>query len=97
LTERSKTILSGFADYLNSNENLRLAINGHTDDVGDNEKNRILSQNRSDAVKQFLIEKGVSDSRLKAVGYGESKPKVTNNSESNRAKNRRTEFEIIGL
>jgi outer membrane protein OmpA-like peptidoglycan-associated protein/tetratricopeptide (TPR) repeat protein len=97
LTERSKTILNGFAAYLNANENLQLAINGHTDDVGDNEKNRILSQNRSDAVKQFLIEKGVSINRLKAVGYGESKPKVPNTSESNRAKNRRTEFEIIGL
>lgn len=95
LNAKSKTILSGLADYLVSNSSLQLSINGHTDDIGDNEKNRQLSQNRSDAVKRFLVEKGVAESRLKAVGYGESKPKFPNNSELNRAKNRRTEFEVI--
>jgi len=74
---------------------LKISVNGHTDDLGDDEQNRVLSQNRADAVKAFLIEKGVNSDRINAIGFGESKPKVANTSDTNRAKNRRTEFEII--
>ncbi len=95
LNKRSIILLSGFANYLKKNSNLKISVNGHTDDLGDDEQNRVLSQNRADAVKAFLIEKGVNSDRINAIGFGESKPKVANTSDTNRAKNRRTEFEII--
>jgi outer membrane protein OmpA-like peptidoglycan-associated protein len=95
LNKRSIILLSGFANYLKKNSNLKISVNGHTDDLGDDEQNRVLSQNRADAVKAFLIEKGVNTDRINAIGFGESKPKVANTSDTNRAKNRRTEFEII--
>lgn len=95
LTAKSKYILNGLSAYLMKNSHLKFAINGHTDDLGDDEKNRQLSQNRSDAVKNYLIEKGIEADRLKAKGFGESKPKFPNTSDANRAKNRRTEFEVI--
>ena len=95
LTEKSKYILNGFSAYLLKNSNLKISINGHTDDLGDDEKNRQLSQNRSDAVKNYLILKGIEADRLKARGFGESKPKFPNVNELNRSKNRRTEFEVL--
>jgi len=95
LTTKSKYILNGFSTYLLKNSHLKLAINGHTDDLGDDEKNLQLSQNRSDAVKNYLIEKGIAAERLKAKGFGESKSKFPNTTDENRAKNRRTEFEVV--
>jgi len=95
LTTKSKYILNGFYSYLLKNSHLKLAINGHTDDLGDDDKNRQLSQNRSDAVKNYLIEIGIEAERLKAKGFGESKPKFSNTTDENRAKNRRTEFEVV--
>jgi outer membrane protein OmpA-like peptidoglycan-associated protein len=95
LTTKSKYILNGLSAYLLKNSHLKFAINGHTDDLGDDEKNRQLSQNRSDAVKNYLIEKGIEAERLKAKGFGESKPKFPNTTDANRAKNRRTEFEVV--
>ena len=94
LTSKAQLILSGFASYLKENESLNITIQGHTDDLGIDNENKILSQQRADAVRSLLISKGVSEERMKAVGYGESKPKYPNNSEENRTKNRRTEFMI---
>ena len=54
-----------------------------------------LSQNRSDAVKKYLVEKGIDEGRLIAKGFGETKQKFPNTSELNRTKNRRTEFQVI--
>lgn len=95
LSEKSKLIISGFSNYLAKNPDLKIAINGYTDDLGDNEKNRVLSKNRSEAVKNYLIEKGVDASRLTANGFGELDPKFPNTTEANRAKNRRTEFVMV--
>ena len=95
LTQKSQFILNGLASYLSKNTHLKVAINGHTDDLGDDEKNRQLSQNRSDAVKNYLVEKGIEASRLTAKGFGETKPKFQNTNDANRAKNRRTEFEVV--
>ena len=94
LNDRSKFILKGFARFLKENPTVSVSIQGHTDDVGDDEKNMILSQQRADGVKEFLIAQGISASRLKSEGFGETKPKVPNTTESNRAKNRRTDFVI---
>jgi outer membrane protein OmpA-like peptidoglycan-associated protein/tetratricopeptide (TPR) repeat protein len=94
LNERSKFILKGFARFLKENPTVSVSIQGHTDDIGDDEKNLILSQQRADGVKEFLISQGVNAARLKAEGFGETQPKVPNTTESNRAKNRRTDFVI---
>lgn len=97
LNSRSKFILKGFARFLKENPNISVAIHGHTDDVGDDQENMVLSQNRADGVKAFLIGQGVSADRLSSKGFGETKPKVENDSSANRAKNRRTEFVIEGM
>jgi outer membrane protein OmpA-like peptidoglycan-associated protein/tetratricopeptide (TPR) repeat protein len=94
LNERAKFILKGFARFLKENPTVSVSIKGHTDDIGDDEKNLILSQQRADGVKEFLISQGVNAARLKAEGFGETQPKVPNTTESNRAKNRRTDFVI---
>jgi outer membrane protein OmpA-like peptidoglycan-associated protein len=97
LTDKSKFILKGFATFLKENPTIHVAIYGHTDDVGDDEKNMILSENRANGVKEYLMSLGISEDRLSSKGFGETKPKVENNSELNRAKNRRTDFVIEKL
>ena len=97
LEESSKLILKQFAIYLNQNPSLIVEISGHTDDVGNDSENLILSDNRAKMVMNYLISQGVSQDRLSAKGYGETKPKKPNNSAENRAKNRRTDFVIKRL
>jgi outer membrane protein OmpA-like peptidoglycan-associated protein len=74
---------------------LNIRINGHTDDLGNEESNLQLSQSRADDVKRYLIEQGITEDRMIATGYGESMPRVANINAESRAKNRRTEFEIV--
>jgi len=97
LNSRSKLVLDQFIKFLEDNPSVTVIIEGHTDDKGDNSKNLILSKNRANAAKGYLIENGIADNRLKSVGYGESQPKVDNSSEANRAKNRRTDFKLTGV
>ena len=97
LSERSKFILKGFARYLNENPNVIIAIQGHTDDVGDDARNMRLSEERAQGVKSFLVSLGIDKSRLSAKGYGETAPKFPNTSANNRAQNRRTDFVIEGM
>ena len=82
------SIINEYPDY-----NLRLG--GHTDAVGSDASNMILSQARVDAVKAYLVGKGVSESRLEAKGYGETRPIATNKTAVGRAKNRRVEMELF--
>ena len=89
-----KIILNGFIRFLKENKSLKIQIQGHTDDIGESERNQVLSQNRADAVRKHLIDKGIKQNRITAKGYGESMPKFSNSNASNRAKNRRTEFLI---
>ena len=87
--------LNRLFDLLKQNPNLSIEIGGHTDDQGANDSNLKLSQQRAEAVLTYLIAKGIKADRLKAVGYGETVPLVDNNSEENRAINRRVEFKIL--
>lgn len=73
----------------------RIRVEGHTDDVGSDAVNLRLSQQRAEAVRDFLVQQGVEASRLEAVGYGESRPIDTNRTERGRARNRRVEFTIL--
>jgi outer membrane protein OmpA-like peptidoglycan-associated protein len=97
LTDKSKFILKGFARFLKENPTITVAIQGHTDDVGDDAQNLALSEARAKGVKDYLVSQGIDADRLSAKGYGETKPKVPNTSDPNRAKNRRTDFVIESL
>jgi OmpA-OmpF porin, OOP family len=77
------------------NPKLKVEIAGHTDNVGNDEDNLRLSQRRADAIRDYLIKKGVDPDRLLSKGYGESAPVAPNTSEYGRAKNRRTEVRVI--
>jgi OOP family OmpA-OmpF porin len=78
-----------------SKPSLKLEIQGHTDNVGQIDYNLDLSDRRAKAVMQKIIEGGVEERRLRARGFGMSKPIKPNETEEGRAANRRTEFVII--
>ncbi|WP_439506169.1 OmpA family protein [Sediminibacterium sp.] len=71
-----------------------LKLGGHTDAVGSNAANMILSKNRAESVKNYLVSKGVNFGRIEAVGYGESQPVSSNKTAAGRQKNRRVEFTL---
>lgn len=86
--------LNGLAKLLSEKALYGLKIEGHTDDVGDDNSNLILSQKRADAVKRYLIGKGVDGAKLETAGFGESKPIADNKTPIGRQKNRRVEMAI---
>jgi outer membrane protein OmpA-like peptidoglycan-associated protein len=88
-------ILNEFIDFLKENQGVRVAIQGHTDNVGDAAKNLKLSEQRAKAVNNYLILEGIDPSRLEYEGFGESRPIASNDTEAGRKKNRRTEFVIL--
>jgi len=94
ITPESYPILFDAAKTLLENPSLNVEIQGYTDNIGSEEYNKKLSQKRADAVKNYLISKGVSANRLKAVGYGEANPVADNKTAEGRAMNRRIEFKI---
>lgn len=96
LKSESEIVIEEFAEFLKANPTLEVQIQGHTDNVGNAQSNLALSSNRAYTVKGLLEEKGISGSRIKAVGYGSTKPIADNSTEAGRAKNRRTEFVILG-
>ena len=87
--------LERLVQFLERNPRYRVEIAGHTDDIGSDEFNLELSRKRAEAVVKYLLERGISRARLRAVGYGESRPLVPNISEENRAMNRRVEFKLL--
>ena len=96
LTQESLTTIGHIANILQEHTTLTVEIGGHTDDDGDANYNQTLSQKRVDTVKQKLIDLGISANRLMAVGYGESKPLVSNDTKENKRLNRRVEFKVKG-
>jgi outer membrane protein OmpA-like peptidoglycan-associated protein len=92
IRESSMGIIQGIADMLGEHPEIKLSIEGHTDDLGSSNYNRELSTHRAEAVKAMLVKLSISPQRLTSKGDGESKPLMSNINEASRAKNRRLEF-----
>ena len=97
LTKESELELNRVVELMNTNPTMKVEISAHTDDMGSDAYNLKLSQLRAESVVQYLTQHGISDSRLVAKGYGETTPSVLNDTDENRAKNRRVEFKIVKL
>ena len=92
----SRPVLDAVARVLAEHPEVRdLLVEGHTDDVGNDDANYRLSEERARAVMNWLVEAGVDRNRLAAKGYGETAPLVPNDSNEHRAQNRRVEFTIV--
>jgi len=95
INSMAKYVLFEFSAYLKVNRNMVIEINGFTDDVGEDDVNKLLSENRARAVYDLLISNEITSDRLLFNGYGELFPVAGNATKKGRAKNRRTEFRII--
>ena len=95
LTRGSTEILDKVAASLIEVPSVRVEVQGHTDSQASDAYNEELSQKRAEAVRDYLIKKGVDGSRLTAKGYGESQPIADNEAAEGRAKNRRVELKKI--
>ncbi len=94
---RSYPLLNNVAAVLKSHPNLKdVVVEGHTDSRGDDDFNMDLSQRRAQAVVDYLVAQGVQVSRLRAKGYGETRPIASNDTNAGRSENRRVEFHIEG-
>jgi len=94
LTPESKVVLDQLKEFLELNSGLSIQIQGHTDAIGNDASNLILSENRAKSVYEYLIANDVPESRLTYKGFGETQTLATNNTEEGRAMNRRTCFVI---
>jgi len=92
---QSEPALQELFEFLNDNPEVRIRITGHTDWVGTDKDNQILSEGRSNSVKQSMVERGIDPSRMETEGKGESQPVDTNETEEGRQHNRRVEFTIL--
>jgi len=94
LTSTSYKELNELVSFLKLKKDKKVEIAGHTDNVGDDAANQKLSQDRADAVKKYLLSKGVAADRVTAKGYGETSPVADNGTSDGRKKNRRTEARL---
>ena len=95
LREESSKELNKLVDFVSGKKTLVIEIAGHTDNTGNPAANLKLSQDRANAVREYLISKGVPADRVKAKGYGDTQPRAANDSDLNRQRNRRTEVRVI--
>jgi len=95
IRKESEPELARLVKLLKDNFSIKVEIGSHTDNVGSDDYNLKLSEERSNAVIDYLVGKGVPKARLTGKGYGETKPLSSNDKEEGRQKNRRTEFKII--
>lgn len=95
LTDESRSELDRLREFLTDNLDARIALEGHTDDVGTDASNDELSQRRADAVKTYLTDKGINGNRIETRGFGKRRPLVPGTSEEARANNRRVELKML--
>ncbi len=94
LEPESARRLEPLLQYLQGNPQREIIIEGHTDSMGEASKNKLLSQQRADAVKQYLSSRGIVESRIETRGFGEEVPVATNTTKAGRRLNRRVEIVI---
>jgi OOP family OmpA-OmpF porin len=94
LLAKSNASLNAVAKTLTENPELKVHIDGHTDNTGSEAKNQVLSEQRAEAVKAYLIKKGVDESRLASQGFGQNSPIADNKTAAGRTKNRRVELNL---
>ena len=94
LRETTKANLADLSATLKKYDDTNILIEGHTDNTGEDTYNQKLSENRADAVENYLVEQGIKNSRVTTKGYGESQPLDSNESETGRQKNRRVDVAI---
>lgn len=92
ITTEGKEVVTQIAEALQNDKSLKIAIEGHTDNTGDALHNKTLSDARANSVMNALITNGIDKARLTAKGFGAEKPLVANDTEENKAKNRRVEL-----
>lgn len=95
LQNESKSELDKLVGLLNDNPNLKIQIDGHTDNVGQEKDNLQLSNNRAKSVVGYLLSKGINQQRLSYKGFGSTRPVADNSSDTGKAQNRRTELSVI--
>jgi OOP family OmpA-OmpF porin len=95
ITKPSFPVLDKAVAVMQQYPDLRIEISGHTDDNGTHDDNMKLSKDRAEAVKTYLVEKGVNAARIETVGYGPDKPVADNKTPAGKAKNRRIEFRLL--
>ena len=95
LSQDSTPLLDNIFDIVNRCPDLNVEIGGHTDSDGSNATNQRLSERRARAVSDYLRARGISQARMKIVGYGEGRPLWPNDSATNKARNRRIEFTVV--
>ncbi len=95
ISKNSDAELNKAANFIKTNSNIIIEIKGHTDNSGSAKHNLDLSEKRARAVWHYLIRSGVNEQQLRYKGYGDSLPIADNNTEEGKAKNRRTEMEIV--
>lgn len=91
----SQTVLNKVAESLANEPDVAIIIMGHTDSVGSDSYNERLSQQRAESVVNYLGTRSIKNSRMEAIGYGESKPVADNNTDEGRERNRRVELKVI--
>lgn len=91
----SVSVMVDIIQILNEYPNAKFTVEGHTDSVGSSESNQKLSEARANAVLNFLINEGISSTRLTAIGFGEDKPIATNDTANGRKQNRRVEINLV--
>ena len=97
LLTNSNVELNALVEYLQNTLNATILIEGHTDNTGNANANMLLSNNRAEAIAQFLMNKGIDKNRITTKGYGSTKPIAENITEQGRTQNRRTSFTITLL
>jgi outer membrane protein OmpA-like peptidoglycan-associated protein len=95
LTPGSYKEIDRLIETLNDNPQMKIEISGHTDKTGNEQVNLVLSEERSKAVVDYIVQKGIARSRMTYKGFGSSQPIDVNSTPAGRAKNRRVEFKIL--
>ncbi len=94
ITEENKKAIDDLFNQMTAKKEMKIEIGAHTDDEGGNNFNQLLSQNRANAIRSYLVSKGINESRIIAKGYGENKPVADNTTQIGKSQNRRVEISV---